>query len=356
MIKYQVRSRQLLDIVKDIKEGILIKSPYFQRKLVWRNIHKMDFIKTILLGFPFPEIFIANGDIDVEKMITTSYIVDGQQRMNSIVSFINNEFSVDDRFFKDFTVKEKEDFFRYEIALIELSLKYDDSQIQEIFMRLNRTFYSLSNIEKVSSEYGACEFILVAKLLTDELFNKNKDEDDVQNNLLKDPNVTEEFINWAKNKKIDKFKSLINDYEVFTGYELSRQVHLNFVINIMGIIIQGFYNRNLKKEILELYTEEFPEKDAIVNKLECVANYILKLKLKKKSYWHTKSNMFSLIIAIYNNYEYLVAKEISLFKKKLEEFGTNIPTDYELAAREGVNNKKERLLRNEYIEKIISKI
>jgi hypothetical protein len=49
MIKYSVRSRQLIDIIGDIKRNKVILAPYFQRNLVWRLIHKQDFIKTILL-------------------------------------------------------------------------------------------------------------------------------------------------------------------------------------------------------------------------------------------------------------------------------------------------------------------
>ena len=57
MTKYQVRSRELIDLVNEIRSKRLIMSPYFQRNLVWRLVHKVDFIKTILLGYPFPQIF-----------------------------------------------------------------------------------------------------------------------------------------------------------------------------------------------------------------------------------------------------------------------------------------------------------
>ncbi|WP_432328677.1 DUF262 domain-containing protein [Mucilaginibacter sp. P25] len=88
MIKYQVRSKELIDVVNEIKSRRLIMSPYFQRNLVWRQIHKIDFIKTILLGYPFPQIFIAKGSIDLNTMSTTSCIVDGQQRMNAIIEYV----------------------------------------------------------------------------------------------------------------------------------------------------------------------------------------------------------------------------------------------------------------------------
>ncbi len=78
MIKYHVRSRDLVSIYNEIKAKRLIPDAYFQRNLVWRDIHKQDFIKTILLGYPFPQIFISKGIVDVTAMQTTSCIVDGQ--------------------------------------------------------------------------------------------------------------------------------------------------------------------------------------------------------------------------------------------------------------------------------------
>src|SRR4051812_36318286 len=101
MIKYNVRSRQLIDIIGDVKREKIVISPYFQRNLVWRLIHKQDFIKTILLGFPFPQIFLAKGGLNVEELTSISLIVDGQQRMSSILEFVDGEFAVDGEYYND---------------------------------------------------------------------------------------------------------------------------------------------------------------------------------------------------------------------------------------------------------------
>ncbi|WP_341708926.1 DUF262 domain-containing protein, partial [Halopseudomonas sp.] len=84
MIDYRVRSVSLLNLFNEIRNGRLIPDAYFQRNLVWREVHKIDFIKTILLGLPFPQIFISKGKVDVETMSTVSCIVDGQQRTNAM--------------------------------------------------------------------------------------------------------------------------------------------------------------------------------------------------------------------------------------------------------------------------------
>lgn len=352
MINYHVRSRQLLDIVNDVKNGILIISPYFQRNLVWRDIHKVDFIKTILLGFPFPEIFIANGDLDIENMINQSCIVDGQQRINSICEFISGEFDVDNKFYDDLSVDEKSQFLKYEIAIIELDIKHDDKRIIEIFKRLNRTFYSLSNIEKISSEFASSEFILVSKLICNELayiLDKDKFNND-DTDIPIDNNISPEFIDWANSTKHKKINELFFSSNIFTPYEISRQVHLNYALNIIGTIKFGFFNRNLDKEVLETYSENFDDKTYIVEHLDTVAKKILELKLVKSSMWLKKANMFSLIVAMYNNLEYISSIDSKIVKKALTDFEDNLPPEYALAAKEGVNNKKERLLRNDYIE------
>lgn len=359
MIKYNVRSRQLVDIINDIKQKKIILSPYFQRKMVWRTIHKVDFIKTILLGYPFPEIFLAKGDLNIEEMTSTSCVVDGQQRLNSINQFISGEYEVDDKKYLDLSTAEKENFLKYEIAIIELDMKHNDQQIREIFKRLNRTYYSLSNIEKLSSEFSPSEFMLVAKLLAKELdFNESESSDlDYDRELEFDPNIPIEFIDWASRQKVKNINKLIVYSSVFSPYELSRQVHLNFALNILGVIVNGgYFNRNIKRETLEVHANDLPGKDVVVEKLDNVARKILKLKLKKNSYWYNKANMFSLLLVFYERYDDIINIPEGKIKSKLEEFERNVPDEYQRAAKEAVNNRQERLIRKQYINDLFSSI
>ena len=169
MIEYRVRSVSLLNLVNDIKGGRLIPDAYFQRNLVWREVHKRDFIETILLGYPFPQIFISKGKVNVEDMSTVSCIVDGQQRCNAITAFIDGEFEVAGKKYADLSGDQKSDFLKYEVAVIELDLENNDPKVQDIFQRINRTSNSLTSIEKLASEYSTSEYMLVAKLLSDQI-------------------------------------------------------------------------------------------------------------------------------------------------------------------------------------------
>ena len=351
MIDYRVRSVSLLNLVNDIRKGILIPDAYFQRNLVWREIHNKDFIKTILLGYPFPQIFISKGKVDVENMSTVSCIVDGQQRTNAINRFIENTFDVDGIYYKDLSSEEQSDFLKYEIAVIELDLENDDPKVQEIFQRINRTSNSLTTIEKMASEFSTSEYMLVAKLLGNQidLEKENNNED-----FKEDPNIPKEFFVWARKQKVTKFNQLITGKNVFTSRDIAKKAHLMHILNIMSTSLTGFFNRNERtNDFLIDFALEFQGKNEVIIKLESTADFILKLKLKPKSYWYNKSNIFSLTVALANKLEEFDNISIENLKENLDVFEQNIPGDYKLAATEAVNNKRERELRDRYINEII---
>lgn len=353
MVNYRVRSVSLLDLVNDIRNGKLIPDAYFQRNLVWRDVHNKDFIKTILLGFPFPQIFISKGKVNVTTMSTTSCIVDGQQRTNAISQYIDNQFEVDGQYFEDLNNTEKTNFLKYEIAVIELDLENDDPRVQEIFQRINRTSNSLTLIEKMASEFSTSDYMLVAKLLSNQINISVADEND---SFKEDPNIPKSFYLWANSVKVKKTQNLFTDKNIFSIREISRKVHLQYVLNIMTSVLTGLFNRNDKtNELLNDYFENFQVKDEIINNFEKVSDLYQKLKFKSKSMWLSKANFFSLYIVIYNNYQKIEA-HLSEFATLLENFENNIPEEYKLSATEGVNNKKERQLRNDYIQNLVDSL
>lgn len=355
MTQYKVRSRDLVDIVNDINAELLILSPFFQRKLVWRLAHKVDFIKTILLGYPFPEIFISRGTLDVDTMRSTSCVVDGQQRMNAIREFIDGSFEVDGFSYGSLTPQQKEQFLKYEIAIIDLDLPQDHPTIIEIFKRLNRTFYALSTIERLSTEYGSSEFMLVAKLLCGELRDLDKPYTNIDTERhLRDPNITVDFTDWGNKQKTRYFLGFILGTNIFSKYEVQRQVHLMFTLNLMATAMVGFYARN--EEVvphLNTYADSFVEKDQIIKRLESAARMFTRLRLKAASNWYSKSNAFSLLLALDKWRSELSDDHLKSLRATLIGFSENPPDDYALSAREGVNNRKERILRNKYLEEMI---
>src|SRR6266849_4564263 len=77
-------NRKVRVILRDLDEGRLVPRPEFQRRLVWSNKHKQAFLDTILSGLPFPEVYVAAGDLDSDTGAGTELLVDGQQRLTTL--------------------------------------------------------------------------------------------------------------------------------------------------------------------------------------------------------------------------------------------------------------------------------
>src|ERR1700730_16787624 len=82
------------DLIEDALEKRLSIQPFFQRRLVWNNDDKEKFIDTVLNGYPFPEIFVAEGKREGKSTRREKMLVDGQQRLSTLISYFEGS---DDR-------------------------------------------------------------------------------------------------------------------------------------------------------------------------------------------------------------------------------------------------------------------
>lgn len=85
------------EIYRRYRENQIIVNRKYQRKLVWSETEKACLIDSIFKGYPIPLILFAeytgkNGKIFYE-------VLDGMQRLNAIVGFIESEFPVGGRYF-----------------------------------------------------------------------------------------------------------------------------------------------------------------------------------------------------------------------------------------------------------------
>lgn len=157
-------NKSLLEIYNMMKDGSLILRPRFQRNLVWNDKHKENFIETILLKLPFPEVYFAEGEIDLETRKSTTLVVDGQQRLSTIYQYVTGSRKFEIKRIKKFSKlepEEQEEFYRYKITVRDLQ-KVDDKKIKEIFKRINSVQYALNAIEIQNALYEG-EFISTAR-------------------------------------------------------------------------------------------------------------------------------------------------------------------------------------------------
>lgn len=77
------------------KEAYLVNRRY-QRKLVWSLKEKLSFIDSVQNGYPVPLFLFANNSFKGEDR---QEIIDGMQRLNALFGYIENEFSLDGKYF-----------------------------------------------------------------------------------------------------------------------------------------------------------------------------------------------------------------------------------------------------------------
>ncbi len=78
--------RSCADLVRLHQEGILIIQPDFQREIVWKNPDQSRFIDSLIKQLPIPSLCFSL-DYKTDKRL----VIDGLQRMKSIVNFLTDE-------------------------------------------------------------------------------------------------------------------------------------------------------------------------------------------------------------------------------------------------------------------------
>ena len=170
MKNFDSRTYSINDFIEWDDRGQLEISPKFQRRSVWSPQAKSYLIDTILKDKPLPEIFIrATTDPKTKK--TTREIVDGQQRIRTILSFVKDGFRIskvhNEEFggmlYSELPDEVQGEFLKYELS-VDLLLDVQDRDILDVFARLNTYSVSLNKQELFNAKYFGYFKQLVYKL------------------------------------------------------------------------------------------------------------------------------------------------------------------------------------------------
>jgi len=146
------------DILNWFKSKELVINESFQRHSVWSPQAKTLLIDSILNELPVPKIFIRTK-IDAKRQKAIKEIVDGQQRIRSIVEFANDEFALNSKsekfkgmHYSDLSQDVQEAFLGFVITAEQL-LNATDDDVIDIFARLNSYTVALNAAEKRHAAY-----------------------------------------------------------------------------------------------------------------------------------------------------------------------------------------------------------
>lgn len=163
---------KITDFLSWHKNGNLTLCPLFQRRPIWREGTKSYLIDTISKGLPIPPIFLRYKQTDMNTFEPTREVVDGQQRLRTVIAYINPSSLDDFRPERDyFTVKSthnkelagkqfrelpenlQRQILEYEFNVHIFPSFADDRFIIQVFRRMNSTNYSLNAQELRNALY-----------------------------------------------------------------------------------------------------------------------------------------------------------------------------------------------------------
>ncbi|MFE6959897.1 DUF262 domain-containing protein [Streptomyces sp. NPDC057696] len=117
-------------------------NPKFQRGPVWASPARSYLIDSILRGYPIPKLLLRTS-IDRDTRRTIRDVVDGQQRLRTIIDFAAGKFSLTSRAgeyrgyrYVDLDDDEKDAFLAYKLTCEQL-INASDADVLEVFLRIN---------------------------------------------------------------------------------------------------------------------------------------------------------------------------------------------------------------------------
>lgn len=225
---------KVADFISLKSRNALRLSPCFQRRSVWNKGAKSFLIDTIYNGFPIPVIFLRDTGIDKKTFESIREVIDGQQRLRTIISFVSpkllDDFNPDvDDFtvkkthnkelaglkFKDLSKDIQNTIRDYEFSVHILSSSVTDRDVIQIFRRLNATNYNLNKQELLNSKYTGEFKTSQYNLAAEQLDNWRKwetfDEDNIAR--MQEVELTAELtITIIEKKILGKSSALIARY------------------------------------------------------------------------------------------------------------------------------------------------
>ncbi|WP_218828803.1 DUF262 domain-containing protein [Rhodococcus sp. 06-235-1A] len=227
------------------EDQTLIINRDFQRREIWAPTAKVMLIDTILRGMPMPKIYLRTK-IDLTTKKSLREIVDGQQRIRSIIEFAAGDLRLTRRaeefaglIYDDLSEEQQEAFLTYPIAVDQL-VNADDTDVLEVFARLNSYTVSLSPAEKRHAKFQG------------------------------------EF-KWEVVRSAVRWRVLWDVFGVIQGRDRLRMKDDELMAEIYGVAIEGLQDGGASRidSLYQKYDDEIPNAGEIRSKVDRVLEQIV---------------------------------------------------------------------------------
>ena len=282
---FELRSYSINDFREWYERGGLVLSPKFQRRQVWSDKAKSYLIDTILRDLPMPPVFIRQH-IDTKTRKSIREVIDGQQRLGTILNFLKNGFKVykthnedyGNLYFSELPPDVQNDFLQYPITT-NLVLAPGDKEVQGIFARLNTYTVSLNKQELWNAKYFG-------------LFKQTVH------------NLAYEFHTFWTNSNI------------LTEYKIARMGDVELASELVIASIDGIQDKRVIEKYYEKYDDKFVNRNKIIEEFKKCIDTIGEIygEILPSSYFNGGPLFYSLYCVIYG---LLFGLKNSSYKKKM---------------------------------------
>lgn len=247
MDRVDYQSVVIQDIVNLHNDGTLDLNPWYQRRSVWTRPQKSYLINTLFEHKPVPAIYIRHT-IDLEREQSVREVVDGQQRLRTIISYVNNEFSARHpqhgfslKTYTELSAMQKTNFLITGIPVGYL-LGASDSDVIDIFGRINSVSKTLNEQEKRNANFSG-EF--------------------------------KQYSLRYASSKVDFWRN----YRIFTSSAIARMTEVQFISDVIGNFLQGLqdFKQSGLNRLYDNYDDEFPEQTDVNRALNSCFERILNI-------------------------------------------------------------------------------
>lgn len=217
---------ELIDLHK--RKDLTVNEEYQRAPRLWPIAARSYFIDTILSGFPFPKIYLWET-LNKATLRPQREIVDGQQRMMSIIDFRDGKFALGGnsmnfagKRFDALDDEQKEEFLTYTVSC-DVIRNAQRNEILQMFRRMNAYTLPLNDAEKRHSEFFGV------------------------------------FKTWV-NRLLDQWGSLFSDWKILTSRSIVRMEDAEMIAEIALAMRAGIVSSS-NAQLRQLYhdfNDEFP--------------------------------------------------------------------------------------------------
>lgn len=329
-MKTDATNRKIRELIEALRDERLLVRPPFQRKLVWTHKDKIKFLKTILEDYPFPEIFVATGELDPKTAKGVEWLVDGQQRVSSIYEYFSGILPLKSsdgiESYSDLSPEQQKKFLSYTVVVRDLG-PASLNEIVEVFERINSTSYTLNAMELENARYAGA-FSRFGQDLADNPF--------------------------------------FSRHSIFSAGDIRRMRDLRFALRMAITVLTTYFQGTTKlKQYLDDFNEEFSQAPLLLKRFDETFLTIDSLQLDTGYRVWQQADIFSVIVELYTA---KFVDGLDFDRERLFEVLTDFyrrvetprPDDtvaqrYLNAATKATNNRNSQIARGEILRDIIGK-